>query len=121
MLSPEKHEEHSEVGSVLTPSKMFTPVDIYQSPCLIDFSRNSAEQQDTYMKLINVNTFESMDFGIGLKKAIKKGKFAKKKKMISPFKNHDGEQGGGAEPPMKKKTIGPGSKLIVSLYTSDMV
>jgi hypothetical protein len=27
------------------------------------------EQQDTYMKLINVNTFESEDYGIGLRRS----------------------------------------------------
>jgi hypothetical protein len=42
-----------------------------QSPSgnVIDFSRNTMEQQDTYMKLINVNTFESEDYGIGLRKS----------------------------------------------------
>ena len=34
---------------------------------VIDFSRNTAAQQDTFMKLIAKNTFESEDYGIGLK------------------------------------------------------
>lgn len=36
---------------------------------IVDFSRNAMEQQDTYMKLINVNTFESEDYGIGLRRS----------------------------------------------------
>jgi hypothetical protein len=34
---------------------------------VIDLSRNTAAQQDTFMKLIAKNTFESEDYGIGLK------------------------------------------------------
>ncbi len=34
---------------------------------IIDFSRNSATKDDTYVKLLNVNTFESNDYGIGLR------------------------------------------------------
>jgi len=37
---------------------------------VIDFSRNSIGEQDTYMKLINVNTFESLDYGIGIKRSL---------------------------------------------------
>ena len=37
---------------------------------VIDFSRNSIEEQDTYMKLINVNTFESLDYGIGIRRSV---------------------------------------------------
>ena len=44
---------------------------------VIDFSRNTAAQQDTFMKLIAKNTFESEDYGIGLKN---NNKSAKKKK-----------------------------------------
>jgi len=37
------------------------------APDLFDFSRNQDDKQDTFMKLINVNTFESLDYGIGLR------------------------------------------------------
>jgi hypothetical protein len=32
-----------------------------------DFSRNATTKDDTYVKLLNVNTFESEDYGIGLR------------------------------------------------------
>lgn len=34
-----------------------------------DFSRNQASKDDTYVKLLNVNTFESDDYGIGLRQS----------------------------------------------------
>jgi hypothetical protein len=33
----------------------------------VDFSRNVTSKDDTYVKLLNVNTFESEDYGIGLR------------------------------------------------------
>jgi len=37
------------------------------SASVADFSRNAATKDDTYVKLLNVNTFESEDYGIGLR------------------------------------------------------
>ena len=34
---------------------------------MADFSRNATTKDDTYVKLLNVNTFESEDYGIGLR------------------------------------------------------
>lgn len=51
---------------------------------MIDFSRNPIEQQSTYMKLIAVDTFESGDFGIGVKRSASHGASKKKKRFNSP-------------------------------------
>ena len=37
------------------------------SASIADFSRNATTKDDTYVKLLNVNTFESEDYGIGLR------------------------------------------------------
>jgi hypothetical protein len=37
------------------------------SASMADFSRNATTKDDTYVKLLNVNTFESEDYGIGLR------------------------------------------------------
>jgi hypothetical protein len=62
---------------------------------VIDFSRNTAAQQDTFMKLIAKNTFESEDYGIGLKNnksAAKKKKRPKSSLTRGPGKSP--EKGG---------------------------
>ena len=51
---------------------------------VIDFSRNPLDQQSTYMKLIAVDTFESGDFGIVLRRSSSHGATKKKKRFNSP-------------------------------------
>ncbi|TNV84927.1 hypothetical protein FGO68_gene10736 [Halteria grandinella] len=60
-LSPSGKSKNPAVPVVAPP--------LEPEPHIVDFSRNALEQQDTYMKLINVNTFESEDYGIGLRRS----------------------------------------------------
>jgi hypothetical protein len=67
---------------------------------MIDFSRNTAEQQDTFMKLIAKNTFESEGYGIGLKNPASQAKKKKRPKssrsLTRPGKSPEkGGAGGG--------------------------
>jgi hypothetical protein len=68
-------------------------------PNVIDFSRNSIEEQDTYMKLINVNTFESLDYGIGIKRSVSQATSIgqpkrRKRNQSPPLPNFDSGEGG---------------------------
>ena len=78
---------------------------------VIDFSRNTAAQQDTFMKLIAKNTFESEDYGIGLKN---NNKSAKKKKRPKSSLTR------GAKSPEKGGASGGTGETVQAVVVQDV-